>query len=196
MHLRCVKSLKREVTLKNQTFSFFFQSIFLNFVYIPVFYLPDFCRYLFYLHNIAEYPTLRVCGGYRHRFLPLLRFLPPGLLFPRCVIPPFCLFRRVIVIIKGFLPVRLPVCVYLCHQLIPVPLCRRWHFLSDLLVDVCVGLDVCPVYKHCSRRQRSGCPSLIQDPSEDRFYRFLCEPMPEIIAHCGEVRQFFIESIS
>ena len=53
--------------------------------------------------SLAEYPTLRVCRGDRYRFLPLLRLLPPGQLFPRCVIPPFCLLRQ-FVIIKGLFP--------------------------------------------------------------------------------------------
>ena len=43
----------------------------------------------------------------------------------------------------------LPVCVDLRQQLIPIPLCRRRHLLFDFFVQICAGLDMGSVYKHC-----------------------------------------------
>ena len=86
----------------------------------------------------------------------------------------------------------LPVCVDLRQQLIPIPLCRRRHLLFDFLVQICAGLDMGSVYKHCRRRQRPRCSCLIQHPLEYPLYRFLCEPMAEVIAHRREMRQFLV----
>ena len=97
-----------------------------------------------------------------------------------------------VLIIEGLLPVGFPIRIDFRQQFIPIPPCRRRHFLFDFLVQICAGLDMGSVYKHCRQRQRPCCSSLIQHPLEYFFCRPLCEPMAEVIAHRGEMRQCLV----
>ena len=146
---------------------------------------------------LCKYTAFRVCRAFCHRFEA--RLLPPRQLLFRGVVPLLpATFRRFIIhiVIKRLLPVGLPVRVDLRQQPFLIPFGRHRNLLPDFLVQVRAGFDVRPIHKYCRRGQRSHAPRLIQNPSKYRLYRFLCKAMPEVIAHRGEVRQFFIQRIS
>ena len=145
---------------------------------------------------LHKHSAIRVCYAFCHRLEACL--FPPCQLLPRGVVPLFPRgFGRIfVVIIEGLLPVGLPVRIDFCQQLVPVPLCRHRYFLLDFLFQVRTGLDVCSIYKHCRRGQCPRASHLIQYPLEYRLDRFLCKPMPEIIAYRGEMRQLLAQCVS
>ena len=134
--------------------------------------------------------------GYAPSYSTQLLLLPPRQLFLRSIVPPLLCWSARLIIIKRFLPMSLPVLVYLFHQFLGiVPGCRRNLYLHLFLV-IGVGLDVCTVYKYRLGRKITGLRYLLQNPTEYLLYCLLGKPVPEIITHRGKVRSFLLQGIA
>ena len=89
----------------------------------------------------------------------------------------------------------LTVCVHLFHQFLGVvPRCHRNLYLH-LFLRVGVGFDVRPVNKYRPGEKIACLCHFLQDPTEYLVYRLLGKPMPEIVAHCGKVGRFLLQTI-
>ena len=144
---------------------------------------------------LHKQPAVRV-GHAPHAF-PLLGFLlPPLLLLLRCVVP--FLLRRPgwFILLKRLFPVRFPVRVHFLHQFPGIPLRCRRDFLFYLFLYVRVCFDVCPVHIYHFWRKVSRFGYFLQYPCKHLVHRFLCEPVPEVVAYRGEVRRFLPQRVS
>ena len=115
-----------------------------------------------FMLSLVKHPALWVCRGFRYYFLLFSPFFPPGQLLFRGVVPFLpSAFGRLIFAVQRLFPVGLPVRVDFRQQFLLISFCCYRYFLLDFLVQICTGLDVCPIYKYCRWCQRSRIPCLI-----------------------------------
>ena len=142
---------------------------------------------------VSLYKQATVWIGYAPGHRTQLLLLPPGqLLLGGIVSGLLCRSRWLVIIVKGFLAMDLPVCVYLFHQFLGIVPGYHRDLDLDLLLGVRAGFDVCAVNKYRLRRKVARFRRFLQNPVEYLVYGLLGKTVPEVIAHRGIVGRFLL----
>lgn len=137
-----------------------------------------------------------VRAGHAPSYSMQFLLLPPGqLLLQGIVLPLLCWSTRLVVIIKCFLPMDLPVLVHLSHQFLGI-LFRGCRDLDlHLLFRVGIGLDMRTVYKDRLGGKIARLSYFLQDPTEYLVYRLFRKTAPEITTHGGKMWCFLLQAV-